>query len=44
MKLYWHYQKNVHHIEFDEVMRQEENSGILYNATAIDGNFTRTFY
>ena len=30
-----HYQKNVHHIEFDEVMRQSENSGILYNATQL---------
>jgi ATP-dependent exoDNAse (exonuclease V) alpha subunit len=30
-----HYQKNVYHIEFDEVMRQSENSGILYNATQL---------
>lgn len=30
-----HYQKNVHHIEFDEVMRQSEGSGILYNATQL---------
>lgn len=30
-----HYQKEVKHIELDEVMRQEENSGILYNATAL---------
>ena len=30
-----HYQKNVHHIEFDEVMRQAENSGILFNATQL---------
>jgi ATP-dependent exoDNAse (exonuclease V) alpha subunit len=30
-----HYQKNVHHIEFDEVMRQSETSGILYNATEL---------
>ncbi|MFA5556153.1 MAG: AAA family ATPase [Flavobacteriaceae bacterium] len=29
------YQKEVRHIELDEVMRQEENSGILYNATQI---------
>lgn len=28
-----HYDKTVHSIELDEVMRQEENSGILYNAT-----------
>lgn len=30
-----HYFKDVHHIELDEVMRQEENSGILYNATEL---------
>lgn len=30
-----HYNKDVDHIELDEVMRQEENSGILYNATAL---------
>jgi hypothetical protein len=25
------YNKEIKHIELDEVMRQEENSGILYN-------------
>lgn len=30
-----HYNKNVQHIELDEVMRQEEDSGILYNATEL---------
>jgi ATP-dependent exoDNAse (exonuclease V) alpha subunit len=30
-----HYQKNVQHIELDEVMRQSEFSGILYNATEL---------
>lgn len=30
-----HYDKEIYHIELDEVMRQEENSGILYNATEI---------
>ena len=30
-----HYQKEIKHIEFDEVMRQEEKSGILYNATEL---------
>lgn len=30
-----HYNKNVHHIELDEVMRQEEDSGILFNATKL---------
>ena len=29
------YNKDVYSIEFDEVMRQEENSGILYNATEL---------
>jgi ATP-dependent exoDNAse (exonuclease V) alpha subunit len=29
------YDKNVQHIELDEVMRQEENSGILFNATEL---------
>jgi ATP-dependent exoDNAse (exonuclease V) alpha subunit len=29
------YNKNVQSIELDEVMRQEENSGILYNATEL---------
>ena len=29
------YQKEIGHIELDEVMRQEEGSGILYNATQI---------
>lgn len=30
-----HYYKNVDSIELDEVMRQEEKSGILYNATQL---------
>jgi ATP-dependent exoDNAse (exonuclease V) alpha subunit len=30
-----HYDKDVQQIELDEVMRQEENSGILYNATEL---------
>ena len=42
-----HYQKNVHHIEFDEVMRQSEDSGILYNATILrdllNSHFIDTF-
>jgi hypothetical protein len=29
------YDKEVEHIELDEVMRQEENSGILHNATEL---------
>jgi exodeoxyribonuclease-5 len=29
------YQLNVQHIELDEVMRQEEDSGVLYNATEL---------
>ncbi|WP_306350372.1 ATP-dependent DNA helicase [Flavobacterium sp. '19STA2R22 D10 B1'] len=42
-----HYNKEVFHIEFDEVMRQEENSGILFNATELrtllNDNFFDTF-
>ncbi|WP_139363535.1 ATP-dependent RecD-like DNA helicase, partial [Flavobacterium sp. LM5] len=30
-----HYNKEVDHIELDEVMRQAEDSGILFNATAL---------
>lgn len=30
-----HYDKEVQHIELDEVMRQEVDSGILYNATEL---------
>jgi len=30
-----HYNKEVSHIELDEVMRQAEKSGILYNATVL---------
>lgn len=30
-----HYSKEVQHIELDEVMRQETDSGILYNATEL---------
>ncbi|MDN3672753.1 AAA family ATPase [Flavobacterium branchiarum] len=30
-----HYNKEIEHIELDEVMRQEENSGILFNATEL---------
>jgi ATP-dependent exoDNAse (exonuclease V) alpha subunit len=42
-----HYQKNVQHIELDEVMRQAESSGILFNATQLrellDSHFIDTF-
>lgn len=42
-----HYQKNVQHIELDEVMRQAETSGILYNATLLrdllDSHFIDTY-
>jgi len=34
-KLRLQYQKEVNHIELDQVTRQEEKSGILYNATLI---------
>ncbi|RKR11991.1 UvrD-like helicase family protein [Flavobacterium sp. 90] len=30
-----HYNKEIKHIELDEVMRQEESSGILFNATEL---------
>lgn len=33
--LHRNYDMEVSHIEFDEVMRQEENSGILFNATEL---------
>lgn len=33
--LNWNYNKEVDYIELNEVMRQEENSGILYNATEL---------
>lgn len=42
-----HFNKEVHQIELDEVMRQAEESGILYNATQIreliKSNFSDTF-
>jgi hypothetical protein len=31
------YNKEVEYIELDEVMRQEEDSGILHNATELRG-------
>lgn len=34
-KLRWNYNMEVQHLELDEVMRQEVNSGILYNATEL---------
>jgi ATP-dependent exoDNAse (exonuclease V) alpha subunit len=37
------YQKEVHHIELDEVMRQSEKSGILYNATALRALLKKQF-
>ncbi|WP_293871691.1 AAA family ATPase [Flavobacterium sp.] len=46
-KLAMNYNKEIFSIEFDEVMRQEEKSGILYNATALrallKSNFIDTF-
>jgi ATP-dependent exoDNAse (exonuclease V) alpha subunit len=42
-----HYNKTVHNIELDEVMRQAEGSGILYNATELrellNSHFLDTF-
>lgn len=37
------FDKNVQHIELDEVMRQELNSGILYNATELREILKSTF-
>lgn len=46
-QLGFQYNMDVQHIELDEVMRQEENSGILYNATelrmALDSYFFDAF-
>jgi ATP-dependent exoDNAse (exonuclease V) alpha subunit len=39
-----HYQKRVVHIELDEVMRQEEDSGILYNATQLREQLFEAFF
>lgn len=39
-----HYNKEVFSIELDEVMRQEEHSGILYNATELRELLKDTFY
>lgn len=39
-----HYQKRVVHIELDEVMRQEEDSGILYNATQLREQLFEEFF
>jgi hypothetical protein len=36
------YNKSRTYIELDEVMRQEENSGILHNATD-SGNYENSF-
>ncbi|AWA30883.1 ATP-dependent endonuclease [Flavobacterium magnum] len=38
------YYKEVFHIELDEVMRQEENSGILYNATGLRDRLQEDFF
>ena len=39
-----HYDKEVQSIELDEVMRQEENSGILFNATELRDLLKDDFY
>ena len=39
-----HYNKEIKHIELDEVMRQEENSGILNNATQLRSILNETYY
>jgi len=46
-QLSFHYNMPIQYIELDEVMRQEEDSGILYNATELrmllDSHFMDTF-
>lgn len=46
-QLSFHYHMSLQHIQLDEVMRQEEGSGILYNATELrmllDSYFMDTF-
>ncbi len=39
-----HYNKNIIEIELDEVMRQAEKSGILYNATELRGLLKLNFF
>ena len=39
-----HYDKEIKHIELDEVMRQEENSGILTNATDLRAILNEPFF
>lgn len=43
-KLSLHYQMKVESIELIEVMRQEEGSGILYNATELREQLNQEFY
>lgn len=43
-KLALHYQMKVDFIELTEVMRQEEDSGILYNATELREQLNQEFY
>ncbi|PZQ83181.1 MAG: ATP-dependent endonuclease, partial [Flavobacterium johnsoniae] len=42
--LHRNYDMEVSHIEFDEVMRQEENSGILFNATELREQLEEDFF
>ncbi len=39
-----HYDKPIRHLELDEVMRQAENSGVLYNATNIREQLQEEFF
>ena len=43
-KLALHYSKEIFSIELDEVMRQEEHSGILYNATELRELLKSSFF
>jgi ATP-dependent exoDNAse (exonuclease V) alpha subunit len=40
----WKFQQDIHHMELTEVMRQEEGSGILENATLIRNQISDSFF
>jgi ATP-dependent exoDNAse (exonuclease V) alpha subunit len=40
----WKFQQEIHHMELTEVMRQEEGSGVLENATLIRNQISEAFF
>jgi ATP-dependent exoDNAse (exonuclease V) alpha subunit len=40
----WKFQQEIHHMELTEVMRQEEGSGVLENATLIRNQISESFF